>query len=655
MKTLTQIFFSLTILTVIVPLGLYSDTGETSATFLNLGVGAKSIALGGAVTSSAHGVHSLFWNPGGLGWLKGTEAFVMHAEHFQSIRYENVGLAHGTDAFGVGLSLKGLFLGGIEERTGPSENPLSLMSASYFAPSLSFAKSISSLFSLGMNLKFVYQKIGEDNASSFAMDAGVSMKTGLKGFQLGTALSNIGTKAQFINEAYPLPSLIRTGISYSPLDNRLLFGIDVVKPFHEEIEYRIGVEGTIMDRFSLRTGYRSGLQNTGDLAGLSAGAGFKVKDIDIDYAFTSYGVLGPSHTFSLSYIFGRSSGEDVREDERIAAELLKRARLTAQAFYQQGISQENAGEFENAIKNFDIALIWDPTYEDAERHVEDLRKKILKRESNEHIAQGIVFFNNGKYIEAVSEFGLVLEIEPNNELAKEWLNTASEALVKAQMEKIRLEQEEKEKIESHFKKGLNYFSKRNYTKAIQEWNLVLSLDPTYTEAGIYISKARAEIKNQIVESLSIVDSYISNKKWFQAYKEITFVLSLDPQNKEALKRRSTIKENLTELSKSHTKTGISLYKKKKYNAAETEFKLALELNSNNKTAQDYLNKIASITKKKASPEMINSLYLKGVDAYTKEDFKLAISYWERVLELDPHHTNATRNIKRAREKLKISK
>jgi tetratricopeptide (TPR) repeat protein len=634
---------------------LYAEPGETSAGFLNLGVGARSLGMAGAATSNSQGVHSLFWNPGGLGWLKGTELLFMHAEHFQSIRYENIGMAFGKNSLGLGFSIKALHLGGIEERTGPSADPLSMMSAYSFAPCLTLAKAFYHYISVGTNLKLVYQQIGDDNASAFASDIGIIARSGIQGVNLGVSLDNIGTKVQFINEGYPLPARARTGISYAPFDGHMTLAIDVIKPFHEELEYCVGLEGILLERFALRTGYRSGLANSGSLAGISAGTGFKILDVDIDYAFCSYGDIGQSHTFSLAYIFGRSEAGQKKTEQQIAEELERRARMTAQTFFQQGIAQESEERYEDALKSYDIALIWDPTYQEALDRIGALRKRLESLQVNEHLTKGIAAFNTSNYLEALSEFGLVLEIDPRNDLATEWMKTATNALVQAHIEKIMLTAEQKKKIHSAFTKGLNWFSKQNFAKAIEAWTEVLSLDPSNAEAQLYITQARERVTEQIASSLEQIDIYISQNKWTQAYSEVEYVLGLDPDNQQALARRKKIRDNLTELSKQHTRTGIQLFNQGKFNEAATELRIALNLNPKNLTADQYLSKIKSRETEQVSASTITDLYLKGVNAYTKEDFKIAISYWERVLELDPNHENAKRNIKRAQEKLKISK
>ena len=51
------------------PLGVISaqtNVGTTSASFLEIGAGARSLAMGGAYVSLANDVSALYWNPAGI-------------------------------------------------------------------------------------------------------------------------------------------------------------------------------------------------------------------------------------------------------------------------------------------------------------------------------------------------------------------------------------------------------------------------------------------------------------------------------------------------------------------------------------------------------------------------------------------------------------
>ena len=57
------------------------------------------------------------------------------------------------------------------------------------------------------------------------------------------------------------------------------------------------------------------------------------------------------------------------------------------------------------------------------------------------------------------------------------------------------------------------------------------------------------------------------------------------------------------------------------------------------------------SKSEVDQKTIKTLYLKGLDAYTKQDYKTAIYYWNKVLELDPDNEKAKQGIKRAKQYL----
>ena len=53
-----------------------NKTGTTAAKFLSINPGGKAVGMGGAFTSLADDVSSLYWNPSGISRL-GTYAFIL--------------------------------------------------------------------------------------------------------------------------------------------------------------------------------------------------------------------------------------------------------------------------------------------------------------------------------------------------------------------------------------------------------------------------------------------------------------------------------------------------------------------------------------------------------------------------------------------------
>ena len=78
-----KIFFGLLIFS-----GFFSDAQiirKYSNEFLNIGAGARGLAMGGAVISNQNDVYSPMWNPAGLiGIDRDWQGAAMHAEYFES-------------------------------------------------------------------------------------------------------------------------------------------------------------------------------------------------------------------------------------------------------------------------------------------------------------------------------------------------------------------------------------------------------------------------------------------------------------------------------------------------------------------------------------------------------------------------------------------
>ncbi|MCK4594825.1 hypothetical protein KAU45_10015, partial [bacterium] len=78
----------------------------------------------------------------------------------------------------------------------------------------------------------------------------------------------------------------------------------------------------------------------------------------------------------------------------------------------------------------------------------------------------------------------------------------------------------------------------------------------------------------------------------------------------------------------------------------------LRIDPASRKAKKYLELIeaAQATRPRESdPITANEFYLKGVQAYTRKDYELAIYYWEQCLFYQPDHLKAGPNIERARQ------
>ena len=383
-----------------------------------------------------------------------------------------------------------------------------------------------------------------------------------------------------------------------------------MKPFKENFEFRTGVEYLLSDIIAFRFGYKSGLSETGEFAGLNCGFGAKVRNFNLDYAFTPYGVLGLTHRVSLTYYVGREKEKQEMIEKKVEEEVRQKEILTAENFYKQGLSHFSQKRFDDAIDVFDLALVWYPDYEEAKIELKRVVLEKEKREIQKRMKIGIKNYNENNLVDAIYEFSYVLSLDTTNVNAKGWLEASKSKTAEIQAAKADREAARFDEITKYFNSGISYYSKGKYRLAISEWGRVLALDPQHMEAKDYITKANKKMEEEILARLQKANRYIEQWNWELASVEVKKVLSLDPSNSQGLSLEKNVRTHLMKAKK----------ERKKY-------------------------------VEKAAKGDITELYLKGIDSYTKDHLESAILYWEKVIEIDPKHKNAKRNIERAKAKL----
>lgn len=316
-----------------------TNVGTTAAAFLEIGVGARAQAMGGAFTAITQDATSMYWNTAGIGRLTGLEATFSHINWILDTNYDYFGIATSiNENFSVGANITIFGVGEQPVRTvrlvdGTGE----FYTAQDVAIGVSFAINLTDRFSFGINTKFINQTIWHSSASGFAIDVGAIYLTQFKGLQLGFSISNFGTDMQIsgrdllnvvdpdiINEgvdnlpvnyetgSFALPLLFRFGVSYqlilSSISSEMTFAVDLLKPNNDQESVNLGMEYLIFNTFALRAGYRSLFldENTG---GLSFGFGLILSpsnskfEVIVDYAYVDLGLLNAVHNFGLNLRF----------------------------------------------------------------------------------------------------------------------------------------------------------------------------------------------------------------------------------------------------------------------------------------------------------------------------------------------------------------
>ena len=331
--------------------------------FLNIGAGARGLAMGSAQVASVKDGTAGYWNPAGLTGVKDhPNANLMHAEYFAGIgKYDYFSLAiplannKRTIAF-TGLRfavddiMNTLFL--VEPDGTVNYNNIQAFSSADYAFLFSFAQklkeSTNKNIDFGVNAKVIHRSVGKfAKAWGFGLDAGLKIRS--KQWQFGFAGRDITStfnawsfnfterekEALYLtNNEIPVKSTELTAprlVVGVARDFRFSKKLSMVAEANFDLTFdgqrntlvsadpvsvdpKIGVELNVNEVFFLRGGINNFQKALADGDTLnqkkvwiyqpSVGAGFRIQNVKIDYAFTNLANQSNplfTHVFSLAF------------------------------------------------------------------------------------------------------------------------------------------------------------------------------------------------------------------------------------------------------------------------------------------------------------------------------------------------------------------
>jgi hypothetical protein len=297
--------------------------GQTGMQFLKVDASARAAAMGGAYSMVGDDASAMFYNPAGIGKMQNKlDFFSGRTQWIADINYTAAALAKSFGNWGVvgvnvlfadyGDDMIGTRVASNEkgyERTGAVD-------VGAYAFGLSYAKSLTDMFTIGGSVKYTGQQLGEsiiiaggatkeNKIHALAFDFGTIFYPGFESLRVGMSVSNFSGDVKYFDEAFQLPLTFRIGAAMDVLDifgeheSPLLLAVDALHPRDYTERVHVGGEYLFKNMIALRAGYKFNY----DEEGLTAGIGLKYSvagvNLKLDYSYGDVGVFDTVSRFGL--------------------------------------------------------------------------------------------------------------------------------------------------------------------------------------------------------------------------------------------------------------------------------------------------------------------------------------------------------------------
>jgi long-subunit fatty acid transport protein len=334
MKSTIQILTFVVVILSLMITNLYSQENQklaqTGFEFLSVVSDARGASMAEAMTSLETGSSALFFNPAGMANMKEfVDIAVSTNQWIADITHNTFGVAlspaggeYGVFGFSLQSVNYGTFFGTqVDKGTELGYKDTGTFELSSIAAGLGYAKRLNDRFSVGGQVRWVRQDLGEseipdvvmvldstgasvpdtvgrtvsNELTPLAFDFGTQFKTGFRSLVFGMSVRNFSKEIKYVQEGFQLPLVFNLGISMNVLDlfeemgldQSLYVSVDASHYRSHAEQIKIGLDYRLMKILSVRGGYIT----ANDESGFSFGVGVNLSGATLDYAYTPYGVF----------------------------------------------------------------------------------------------------------------------------------------------------------------------------------------------------------------------------------------------------------------------------------------------------------------------------------------------------------------------------
>jgi hypothetical protein len=316
--------------------------------FLSVVSDARAAAMAEAMTSLELKSSALFFNPAGMADM--TDVFDVSASINQwiaDIRHNSLSAAfklfdgqYGVIGFSLQYVDYGDFYGTRVNLSSPQGyDDTGIFTLNALAIGAGYAKQLTDRFSIGGQVRWVHQDLGESMTATnmrsvtvsngqsdttitiadtsfvsnklnpLVFDFGTQFRTGLKSLVFGMSVRNFSSQVKYAEEGFQAPLVFTLGVSMNvldfagemPFDQSLYVSLDASHYRDHPEQVKVGIDYKILNALSLRGGYSS---NNYEQSGFSFGVGLSQFGFSFDYSYTPFGIFDKVQRFTARFSLG---------------------------------------------------------------------------------------------------------------------------------------------------------------------------------------------------------------------------------------------------------------------------------------------------------------------------------------------------------------
>ena len=299
----------------------YQKLAQSGFQFLSVVSDARGASMAEAMTSLQVGSSALFFNPAGMADMDNMmDVTFSHNRWIADITHYTASMAINPvqGRFGVlGISIQSVDYGDFygTRVNGTSDlgyDETEVFNLTSMAVGVGYAKRLSDKFSVGGQIRWIKQDLGEstitvfsagdtlqetvsNELSPFVFDFGTQFKTGIKSLVFGMSIRNFSEEVKYARDGFQAPLVFTIGLSMNvldlvnelPLDQSLIVSVDGSHHRDHPEQLKVGLDYMLLDVLSLRGGYIS----DNDESGITFGCGITKLGFAFDYSYTPFGIF----------------------------------------------------------------------------------------------------------------------------------------------------------------------------------------------------------------------------------------------------------------------------------------------------------------------------------------------------------------------------